>query len=133
MEVRRRRGRALGQSTERASEVEARLAGNWKYGLRTYTIEHAALTVAEQGKTEVLSESTCGKLILFKFQYATDGIFRSNPAAHPFYGMLEGPPVSALEVGCAGRLHTFLLRADGTLLAFRDLHERDPAVEILTR
>ena len=37
------------------------------------------------------------------------------------------------EVTCKGSRYAFVLGADGKLVAFKNLHERNPDIEILSR
>ena len=117
-----------------AQEIESRLAGAWKSGARIYTIRRDALTIETSAKPETLSPLTCGsEPAYFRFRYATEDIFYNNPAAEPYYKLLAKPPVPMFEAACRGRLYTFVLRPDDTLVVFHNLHERDPVIEILTR
>ena len=116
-----------------ASEVEKRLAGTWKSGNRIYTLGQHALTVEGAGKLDTFSPVLCGNDAYFRFGYATADVFQSNPKADPYYILLERPPVAKYEVACKGTLYTFVLRTDGKLVAFKNLHHREPEIEILTR
>lgn len=122
-----------------ADEVEKRLAGSWtsenraNSSSRLYTLGRNTLTVEASGKPETFSPAVCGNDAYFRFGYATPDVFQSNPKADPYYVLLERPPVAKYEVACKGTLHTFLLRSDGKLVAFKNLHHRDPEIEILTR
>ena len=119
------------QAQRQASEVAPRFSGAWKSGIRIYTFKRDELTIAAAGITETVNAASCGNALTYG--YATEAVFRSNPAAEPYYRMLGGPPVPMLDAGCPGRLYTFLLLPDNTLIAFRDLHELDPQIETLTR
>ena len=101
--------------------------------MRSYVIERDRLTVQSAQGTEVLGAAHCPDGIEITFAYATDATFHSNPAAYAYDEWLNGAPVPSLEVGCARRLYTFVRSADGTLVAFRDLHEANPLIEALTR
>ena len=117
-----------------AQEIESRLAGTWKSGARLYTIRRDALTIETSAQPETLSPMVCGsEATYFRFRYATEDIFYNNPAAEPYYKLLAKPPVPMFEAACRGRLYTFVLRPDDTLVVFHNLHERAPAIEILTR
>lgn len=124
--------RVLHQRNE-ADEVAPHLLGTWKSGTRSYLISRDSLTVASQDKTDVLNAASCPSGIDFKFAYATDQTLHFNPAAYRYYALLEGPPLPSLEVACSGRLYTFIRLADGTVLAFRGLHEANPLIETLAR
>ena len=116
-----------------ANEVGQRLAGQWKVGNRLYTIGHDRLTIKATGQSDTMSPVVCGNDAYFRFGYATTEVFHANPKAEPYYLLLERPPVAKYEVACKGTLHTFLLRSDGKLVAFKNLHRREPEIEILTR
>ena len=116
-----------------ASEVETRLAGTWKAGPRVYTLGRNALTIEALGTVETYSPFVCGSGSYFRFGNATEDIFQGNPAAEPYYRLLERPPVPMFEVTCQGSRYAFVLGADGKLVAFKNLHERNPDIEILSR
>ena len=124
--------RARDQSRE-ASDVAPHLLGVWKSDRTTYSIERDSLTVKSGAKTELLSAAQCPRGVMVRFAFATDSTLHFNPAADKYYALLDGPPVPSVEIACEGRLYTFLKVADGTAIVFRDVHERDPAIETLTR
>jgi hypothetical protein len=116
-----------------AREVESRLAGAWQAGPRIYTIGRNALTIEASGTVETFSPFVCREGAYFRFGNATEDVFHGNPAAEPYYQLLARPPVPMFEAACKGSLYTFVLRADGKLVAFKDLQGRNPRIEILTR